>query len=168
MASPRPQMLKAISGCSLERLIIFYPSLIPQAICGTPSTVSGTCRAPSTLRVNDDMRMRYGAERSTIGTMAFLHEVRPLELSRQRLQLVAQPGDGRDSTSVTPLPGTDTTVIDRRTHVEYLRLLHVSGPFSGPRTSTSPTSTNMSLSRTREAGWLSIRPLPGPLGQLKM
>jgi hypothetical protein len=86
------------------------------------------------------------------------------QLSRQWLQLVAQPGDGRDSTSVTPLHGTDTIVVDRRTHVEYLPLLHVSGPFSSPRTTRSPTSTNMSLSRTREAGWSSIR----PLGQLKM
>jgi hypothetical protein len=149
-------MLKAIGGCSLGRLIIFYPSLIPQAICVTPSTVGATHGAPSTLRVNDNMRMRYDTERSTIGTVAFRHEVRPLELSRQRLQLVAQPGDGRDSTSVTLLPRTDTTVVDRRTHVEYLRLLHVSGPFSGPRTSRSRTSTNMSLRRTREAGWLSI------------
>jgi hypothetical protein len=157
-------MLKAISGCSLGRLIIFYPSLIPQAICGMPSTVIETRGAPSMLRVNDDMRMRYGAERTMIGTMAFWHEVRPLQLSRQWLQLVAQPGDGRDSTSVTPLHGTDTIVVDRRTHVEYLPLLHVSGPFSSPRTTRSPTSTNMSLSRTREAGWSSIR----PLGQLKM
>jgi hypothetical protein len=111
-------MLKAIGGCSLGRLIIFYPSLIPQAICGTPSTIGEMREAPSTLRANDDMRMRYGAERSTIGTMAFRHEVTPSELSRQRLQLVAQPGDGRDNTLATPLLGTDTTIVDRRTHVE--------------------------------------------------
>ena len=84
------------------------------------------------LHENDDMRMRYSAERSTIGIMAFQHEVRPLELSRQQLQLEALPGDGRDNTSATPLPGTGTIVVDRRTHVGYLRLLHVSGPFSGP------------------------------------
>jgi hypothetical protein len=82
MASPEPQMLKAIDGCSLGRLIIFYPSLIPQAICGMPSTVGGTREAPSMLHANDDMRMRYGAERSTIGTMAFWHEFMPPELSR--------------------------------------------------------------------------------------
>jgi hypothetical protein len=96
---------KAISGCSLGQLIIFYPSLILQAICGTPSTVGGTRGVPSTLRANNDTRMRYGAERSMIGTMAFRCEVRPLELSRQRIQLEALPGDGRDSTSTTPLPG---------------------------------------------------------------
>jgi hypothetical protein len=140
---------KAISGCSLGQLIIFYPSLILQAICGTPSTVGGTRGVPSMLRENNDMRMRYGVERSTIGTMAFPHEVRPLELSRQRLQLEALPGDSRDSTSATPLPGTGTTIIDRRIRVEYLRLLHVSGPSGGPQTSRSPTSTNTSLSRTR-------------------
>jgi hypothetical protein len=151
MASPRLQTLKAIGGCSLGRLIIFYPSLIPQAICGMPSTVGGTHGAPSTLHTNDDMRMRYDIERSTIGTMAFRHEVRPLELSRQRLQLVALPEDGRDNTSATPLPGTGTTVIDRRTHVGYLRLLHLSGPSNGPQTSRSPTSTNTSLSRTQKA-----------------
>jgi hypothetical protein len=79
-----------------------------------------------------------------------------------------QPRDGRDSTSATPLPETSTTVVDRKTHVEYLRSVHVSGPFNGPQTSRSPTSTNTSLSRTREAGWPSIHPLLGPLGQLKM
>jgi hypothetical protein len=75
-------MLKAIGGCSLGQLIIFYPSLIPRAICSTPSTVSKMHGAPSTLRANDDMKMRYDAERSTIGTMAFRHEVTPLESNR--------------------------------------------------------------------------------------
>jgi hypothetical protein len=168
MASPGLQTLKAIGCCSLGRLIIFYPSLIPRAIYGTPSIVGGARGAPSMLHANDDMRMRYDVERSTIGIMASQHEVRPLELSRQRLQLVAQPGDGRDSTSATPLPGTGTTVVDRKTRVEYLRSLRVSGPFNGPQTSRSPTLTNTSQSRTWEAGWPSIQPLPGPLGQLKM
>jgi hypothetical protein len=61
----------------------------------------------------------------------------------------AQTGDGRDNTSPTPLPGTDAMNTDRKTHVEYLRLLHVSRPSSGPLTSKSPTSTSTSLSRTR-------------------
>jgi hypothetical protein len=120
------------------------------------------------LRVNDDTRMRFGAEKSMIGIMTSLHEVRPPGLSRQQLQLTARPEDGRGSTSTTPLPGTDTTIIDKRTRVEYQHSLRVSGPFSGPLTSKSPTSTSTSLSRTREASWPSIPPLPGPLGQLKM
>ena len=70
------------------------PPLILRVIYDTPSTVGGTHGAPSTLHANDDMRMRYDAERSTIGIMAFQHGVRPLELSRQWLQLVALPGDG--------------------------------------------------------------------------
>jgi hypothetical protein len=168
MASPGLQTLKAIGGYSLGQLIIFYPSLIPRAIYVTSSTVVGTRGAPSTLHANGDMRMQYDAERSTIGIMASLREVRPLELSRQWPQLVAQPGDGRDNTSATPLPGTSTMVVDRKTRVEYLRSLRVSGPFNGPQTSRPPTSTNTSLSRTQEAGWPSIRPLAGPLGQLKM
>jgi hypothetical protein len=133
MVSPGLQTLKAIGGCSLGRLIIFYPLLIPRAICGTPSTVGEMRGAPSTLRANDDMRMRYGAERSTIGTMASRHKVTPLELSLQRLQLVAQPGDGRDNTSATALPGTGTIIVDKRTLVDYLRLLRVSGPSNGPK-----------------------------------
>jgi hypothetical protein len=116
------------------------------------------------LCANDDMRMRFGAEKSMIGITTSLREVRPPGLSRQQLQLAARPGDGRGSTSITPLPRTDIIIVDRRTHVEYRHSLHVSGPFSGPLTSKSPTSTSTSLSRTQEAGWPSMPPLPEPLG----
>jgi hypothetical protein len=78
--------------------------------------------------------------------------VRPPELSRQRLRLVAPPGDDRGATTTTPLPGTYIIIDDKRTRVEYRRLLHTSGPFSGPLTSRSPTLTNMNPSRIREAG----------------
>jgi hypothetical protein len=98
-----------------------------------PSIVGGTHGASSTLHMNGDMRMKYGADRSTIGIMASLHEVRPLELSRQRLQLVALPRDGQGSTSATPLLGTSTTVVNRKARVEYLRSLRVLGPFNGPK-----------------------------------
>jgi hypothetical protein len=168
MASPRLQTLRAIDSCSLGQLIIFCLSLILRTIYDTPSIVDGTRAAPSMLCANDDTRTRSDAARSMTGITASLHEVRPPGLSRQRLQLAARPGDGRGSTSATPLPGTDTTIIDRRTRLEYQCSLHVLGPFSGPLTSKSPTSISTSLSRTREAGWLSIPPLPGPLGQLKM
>jgi hypothetical protein len=120
------------------------------------------------LRVNDDTRTRFDADKSMIGITASLREVRPPELTRQRLQPVARPENGRGTTSITPLPGTDIILVDRRTHVEYRRSLHVLGPFSGPLTSKSPMSTSTSLSKTREADWLSTPPLPEPLGQLKM
>jgi hypothetical protein len=120
------------------------------------------------LRVNDDTRMRFGAEKSMIEITASLHRVRPPGLSRRQPQLAAQPRDGRGSTSTTPLPGTDITIIDRRTRVEYRCSLLILGPFSGPLTSKSPTSTNTSLSRTREAGWPSIPLLPGLMGQPKI
>jgi hypothetical protein len=106
MSSLGLQTQKAIGGCSLWWLIIFYPSLIPRAICGTPSTVAEMRGAASMLRANDDTRMRYDAERSRIGTTASRHEIMPLELSQQRLQLVAQPGDEQNNTSTTPLLGT--------------------------------------------------------------
>jgi hypothetical protein len=51
-------MLKAIGDCSLGRLITFYPSLTPQAICDTPSTVSEMRGAPSMLHANDDTKTR--------------------------------------------------------------------------------------------------------------
>jgi hypothetical protein len=104
------------------------------------------------LLANDDMRTRFVVEKSMIEIMASLHEVRPPGLSRQQIQLAAQPGDGRGSTSTTPLPESDTTIVDRRIHVEYQCLLHVSGLFSGPLTSRYPTSTSTSPNRTREAG----------------
>jgi hypothetical protein len=81
-------------------------------------------------------------------TTASRLEVTPPELSRLRLQLVARYGDSRDNTSPTPLPGTNTMNVDRKTHMEYPRLLRVFGPSSGPLTSRSPTSTSTSLSKT--------------------
>jgi hypothetical protein len=168
MASPRLRTPRAIGGYSLGQLIIFYLSLILRVIYGTPSTVGGTHGAPSTLRANDDTRTRSGAEKNMIGTTTFLHGVRPPELSRQRLRLVAQPGDGRGTTTTTPLPGIDIIIDDRRTRVEYRRSLHALGPFNAPLTSKSPTSTSTSLSRIREAGWPSTPPSPEPLGQPKM
>jgi hypothetical protein len=167
MASPGLRTLRAIGGCSLGQLIILCLSLILRVIYDTPSTVGGMHEAPSMLRTNDDTRTRFGAEKSMIEITASLREVRPPELSRQQLQPAARPGDGRGTTLPTPLPRTDIIIGDRRTHVEYRRSLHVSGPFSGPLTSKSPASTSTSLSRTWEAGWPSIPPLPEPLGQLK-
>jgi hypothetical protein len=120
------------------------------------------------LRANDDKRKRSVAEKSIIGITASRHGVKPPGLSRQRLRLVAPPGDGRGATTTTPLPGTDIIIDDKRTRVEYRRLLHASGPFSGPLTSRSPTLTNMNPSRIQEAGWPST-PMPlEPLGQPKM
>jgi hypothetical protein len=81
------------------------------------------------------------------------HEAAPPELSRLRPRLVAHSGDGRDDTQIAPLPGTDLTNADRKTHVESPRLLRVSGPSSGPPTSRSPTSTSTSPSRTPVVGW---------------
>jgi hypothetical protein len=121
--------------------------------------------APSTLRANDDKRTRSVAGKSTTGITTSQHRVRLPGPSRPRLQLVAPPGDGRGTMTTTPLPGTDNIIDDRRTHVEYRHLLRASGPFNGPLTSRYPTSTNMNLSRIREAGWPSTPPLPELLGQ---
>jgi hypothetical protein len=83
-------------------------------------------------------------------------------------RFMAPPGDGRGTTTTTPLPGTNIIIDDKKTPVEYQRSLHASGPFSGPLTSKSPTSTNMNLSRIREAGWPSTPPPPELLGRPKM
>jgi hypothetical protein len=42
MAFPELQTPRAIGGCSLGQLIIFYLSLILRVIYDTPSTVGGT------------------------------------------------------------------------------------------------------------------------------
>ena len=48
-------------------------------------------------------------------------------------RLVARPEDGRDDTPPAPLPETDLTNADRKTHAESPCLLRVSGPSSGPQ-----------------------------------
>jgi hypothetical protein len=165
IANGLPRTLDA--GCSLKQPIIFYPSLTRRTIYDTPSTVAGTHGAPSMLRVNDDTRTRFVAGKSTTEITASQHGVRLLGPSQPRLQLVAPPGDGRGTTTTTLLPGTDNIIDDRRTRVEYRHLLHASGPFNGPLTSRYPTSTNMNLSRIREAGWPSTPPLLELSGQLR-
>jgi hypothetical protein len=114
---------RATDDCSPRRPTIFYHSLTHRTIYDTPSTVAETREAPSTLRVNGGMRTRSAAERSTTGIMASQLGARPPELSRQRPQLVAQPGDGRGTTTTTPFPRTDIIPDDRRTHAECLLLL---------------------------------------------
>jgi hypothetical protein len=168
MASPGLQTPRAIGGCSPGQPITFYLSLIHRVIYDTPSIVKEMHGAPSTPRANDDTRTRSGTGKNMTGITTSLRGVRPPELSRQRLRLVARPGDGRGTTTTTPLPGTDIIIDDRRTHVEYRRSLHASEPFNGPLTSKSPTSTSTSLSRIQEAGWPSTPPPPKPLWQPKM
>ena len=155
---------KAIDDCSLKQPTIFYLSLTRQTTYDTPSTAAGTRESPSTPRVNDDMRTRSAAEKSTTGTTASQLGVRPPELSQQRPRLAVPPGDGRGTTTTTPLPGTDIIPGDRRTHAECLLSLRALGPSNGLPTSRYPMSTNMNLSRIQEAGWPSTPPLLELLG----
>jgi hypothetical protein len=92
---PGLQMPRANGGCSLGRPTTFYLLLIRRATYDTPSTVSEMHGAPSTPHANDDTRTRFSAGKNMTGTTASLRGVRPPELSRQRLRLVARPGDGR-------------------------------------------------------------------------
>jgi hypothetical protein len=152
MDSLRLPTPRAIDDCSPRQPTIFYLSLTRQTTYDMPSTAVGTREAPSMLRVNDDMRVRSAAGRSTTGIMASQLGVRPPEPSRQRPRLAVLPGDGRGTTSTTPLPGIDIIPDDKKTRVECLPLLHALGPFNGPLTSRYPTSTNMNLSRIQGAG----------------
>jgi hypothetical protein len=155
---------RGIGGCSLRQPTTFYLSLTRRTIYDMPSTVTGTREAPSMLHVNDDTRTKSIDRKSTTGTMASQQGVRLPGLSQSRLQLEAPPRDGRGTTTITPLPGTDNIIDARRTHVEYRHSLHASGPFNGPLTSRYPMSTNMNLSRIQEAGWPSTPPLLELLG----
>jgi hypothetical protein len=143
---------RAIDDCSSKQPTIFYLSLTRRTTYDTPSTAAGTHEAPSTPRVNDDMRTRSAAGKNTTGTTTSQLEVRPPEPSRQWPRLVEPPGDGRGTTTTTPLPETDIVPDDKKTHVECLLLLHALGPFNGLITSRYPMSTNMNLSRIQEAG----------------
>jgi hypothetical protein len=155
---------RAIDDCSPRQPTIFYRSLTRRTIYDTPSTVAGTREAPSTLRVNDGMRTRSTAGRSTIGIMASQLGVRQPEPSQQQPRLAVLPGVSRGIATTTPLPGTYIIPDDRRTRVEWQPLLHALGPFSGPPTSRYPMSTNMNLSRIQEAGWPSTPLPPEPPG----
>jgi hypothetical protein len=143
---------RAIDDCSLRRPTIFYRSLTRRMIYDTLSTAVETREASSMLRVNDGMRTRSTAGRSTTGIMASLLGARPPELSRQRPQLAVLPGDGRGTTTTTPLPRTGIIPDDKRTRVECLLLLHDLGPSNGPLTSWYPMSISMNLSRIQGAG----------------
>jgi hypothetical protein len=138
---------RAIDDYSLKQPTIFNLSLTRQTTYDTPSTAAGTREAPSTPRVNDDMRTRSAVGKSTTGNTTSQLGVRPPELSRQRPRLAVPPGDGRGTTTTTPLPGTDIIPDDKKTRVECLHLLHALGPLNGPLTSRYPMSTNMNLSR---------------------
>jgi hypothetical protein len=144
--------LRATDACSPRQPTIFYRLLTRRTICDTPSTVTEMCEAPSMLRANGDMRTRFAVEKSTTRIMASRLRARPPELSRQRPQLAVPPGDGRGTTTTTPLPGTDIVPDDRRTRAEYPLLLRALGPFNGLPTSRYPMSTNMNLSRTQGVG----------------
>jgi hypothetical protein len=60
---------RAIDDCSPKQTTIFYLSLTRRTTYDTPSTSAGTRGAPSMLHVNDDMRTRSAAGRSTTGIM---------------------------------------------------------------------------------------------------
>jgi hypothetical protein len=160
-------MQRAIDACSPKPPTIFYLSLTRRTTCDTPSTAAETRGAPSTLHVNDDMRTRSAAEKSTTGIMASQLGVKPPEPNQRRPRLVELPGDGRGTTTTTPFLGTGIIPDDKRTHAGCPPLLHALGPFNGPLTSRYPMSISMNLSRTQEAGWPSTPPLLEPLEHLK-
>jgi hypothetical protein len=137
---------------SLRRPTIFYRSLTRRTTYDTPSTVAETREALSMLRANGGMKTKFAVGRSMIEIMAFRLKARPPGLSRQQLQLAVPPGDGRGTTTATPLPGTNIVPDDRRTRAEYLLLLRALGPSNGLPTSRYPMSTNMNRSRIQGVG----------------
>jgi hypothetical protein len=98
--------------------------------------------------------MRQGARRIMTGNTMCRLVVTPLELSQLRPRLVARPGDGRDDTPPAPLPGTDLTNADRKTHAESPRSLCVSGPSSGPNFKVS--NVDKYEPKQDPEGWLAI------------
>ena len=143
---------RATDDCSPRWPTIFYRLLTRRTIYDMPSTVTETREALSILRANGGMKTKFAVGRSMTEIMASRLKARLPELSRQQLQLVEPPGDGRGTTTATPLPGTDDILDDRRTRAEYPPLLRALGPSNGLPTSRYPTSTNMNLSRIQGVG----------------
>jgi hypothetical protein len=131
---------------------IFYRSLTRRTTCDTPSTVAEMREALSMLRASGGMRTKFAVGRNMTETMASRLRAKPPGLSRQQLQLVVPPGDGRGTTTTTPLPGTDVIPDDKRTRAECPPLLRALGPSSGLPTSRYPMLTSMNLSRIRGVG----------------
>ena len=134
---------RATDDCSPRRPTIFYRLLTRRTIYDTPSTVAETREAPSMLRANGGMKTKFAVGRSMTEIMASRLKARPPGLSQQQLQLAEPPGDGRGTTTTTPLPGTDIVPDDRRTRAEYPLLLRALGPSNGLPTSRYLMSTNM-------------------------
>jgi hypothetical protein len=149
---PRTPDAEDTDACSLRRPTIFYGSLTRRTIYDTPSTVAETHEALSMLRANGSMKTKFAVGRSMTEIMAPRLKARPPGLSRQKLQLAVPPGDGRGTTTTTPLPGTDVVLDDRRTRAEYPLLLRALGPSNGLPISRYPMSTNMNLSRIQGVG----------------
>jgi hypothetical protein len=83
--------------------------------------------------------------------MVYRHAAAQPGSSQQQPQPIVYCGDGRGDLILTPLPRIDDMIIDKRIRAGSPRLLLASGPSNGLLISRSPTSTNMSLSRTRGA-----------------
>jgi hypothetical protein len=98
------------------------------------------------------MRTKFAVGKNMTEIMASRLKAKPPGLSRQQLHLAVPPGDGRGTTTTTPLPGTDVIPDDKMTRAEYPPLLRALGPSNGLSTSRYPMSTNMNLSRIRGVG----------------
>jgi hypothetical protein len=89
---------RAIDDYSLKQPTIFYLSLTRQTTYDTPSTATGTCEAPSTPRVIDDMRTRSADGKSTTGTT-----------DRAGVPDLSVSGDNSDLVEVDPHDPTTTS-----------------------------------------------------------
>jgi hypothetical protein len=96
---------RAIDDCSPRQPTIFYRSLTRRTIYDTPSTVVGTREAPSTLRVNDDMRTRSATGGVRQGSWHPSSESGNQNRVSNGLDWRYYPGTVEESQQLLPSPG---------------------------------------------------------------
>jgi hypothetical protein len=84
--------------------------------------------------------------------MVYRHTAAQPESSQQQPQPTVWPEDGRGDLILAPLPGINDMIIDKRIRVGSPRSPLAFGPSNGLLILKSPSSTNMSPSRTQGVG----------------
>jgi hypothetical protein len=168
MASPRLLTSRAIGGCSLRQPTTFSPRSSVERSTTRHQQSAGRTElhqrfARTTTRERDPSsgRVRPGS-RHPITESGYQDRV------GHGFNWWHHPGTVEAPRQLLPSPGKTTSPTTRRQLWSIGAYSTPQGHSMAPLTSRSPTSTNMNLSRTQEAGWPSTPPPPEPLGQPRM
>jgi hypothetical protein len=85
------------------------------------------------LRAIVDMKMKYGTGRNTTEIMVCQHTTAHLGSNQRHPLLTVRSRDGRGDMTLTPLPGIDSMIIDKRRRAGSPRSPLGSRPSNGPQ-----------------------------------